>query len=83
MPSSPIVEMPPSPAPSSMMYIEFPGDEIHELSIVQNIVEVRVESIFLFFCFSIYLFFCFFLNFFSLVIHLFSFIISKFNIKSI
>lgn len=52
MPSSPIVEMPPSPAPSSMMYVDFPADEIDEVNIVQNIVEVRVESIFSFFCFS-------------------------------
>lgn len=93
MPSSPIVEMPPSPAPSSMMYIEFPGDEIDEINIVQNIVEVRVESIFcflfllLFLCFASLIFFFFFANFFllSLVIHLFSFyfIICQINIKSI
>lgn len=48
MPSSPIVEMPPSPAPSSMMYVDFPADEIDEVNMVQNIVEVRIESIFLF-----------------------------------
>lgn len=48
MPNSPIVEMPPSPAPSTLMYIEFPGEEVDESKIigVQNIVEVRVESIF-------------------------------------
>lgn len=34
--SSPIVEMPPSPAPSHMMFIEFPDDDIDE---------VRFESI--------------------------------------
>lgn len=72
MPSSPIVEMPPSPAPSSMMYVEFPGDEIDEVNIVQNIVEVRIESIFsfAFSFFSLLSRTCF-----SLVIHLFSIII--------
>lgn len=33
IPPSPIVEMPPSPAPSQMMYIEFPDDDIIEVSI--------------------------------------------------
>lgn len=34
MPVSPIVEMPPSPAPSEMMFVEFPEDDC---------VEVRTE----------------------------------------
>lgn len=34
MPVSPIVEMPPSPAPSEMMFVEFPEDDC---------VEVRIE----------------------------------------
>lgn len=33
IPPSPIVEMPPSPAPSQMMYIEFPDDDIVEVRI--------------------------------------------------
>lgn len=49
MPSSPIVEMPPSPAPSTLMCVEFPDDEVDEIRIigVNNIVEVRIDSIFL------------------------------------
>lgn len=47
MPNSPIVEMPPSPAPSNLMYIEFPDDEVDVIKVTgQNIVEVRVDSIF-------------------------------------
>lgn len=59
MPSSPIVEMPPSPAPSTLMYVEFPDDEVDvdvRIVDVHNIVEVRIDSILLFFCFII--FFC-------------------------
>lgn len=38
IPVSPIVEMPPSPAPSEMMFVEFPDDD--------DCVEVRIESFF-------------------------------------
>lgn len=62
IPSSPIVEMPPSPAPTSMMYVEFPGDEIDDVNMIQNIVEVRIESNFFFFFFLFY-FFCLVFNF--------------------
>lgn len=30
VPPSPIVEMPPSPAPNQMMFIEYPEDDVHE-----------------------------------------------------
>lgn len=42
MPVSPIIEMPPSPAPSEMMFVEFPEDDY---------VEVRTEKISFFFKF--------------------------------
>lgn len=42
MPVSPIVEMPPSPAPSEMMFVEFPEDDY---------VEVRTATVFHFFFF--------------------------------
>lgn len=59
---SPIVEMPPSPAPNTLMYVEFPDDEVDDVKIidVHNIVEVRTDFIISFlFCFkfSVYFFF--------------------------
>lgn len=42
MPSSPIVEMPPSPAPSVMMYVEYPEEVTDDVNIVEiQSVEVR------------------------------------------
>lgn len=38
IPPSPIVEMPPSPAPSQMMIIEFPDDDIAEVRFVFNFI---------------------------------------------
>lgn len=42
---SPIVEMPPSPATNTLMYVEFPDDEVDDNRIadVHNIVEVRIR----------------------------------------
>lgn len=48
MTSSPIVEMPPSPAPSTLMYVEFPEDDFDKIKIdTHNIVEVSTVSFFL------------------------------------
>lgn len=49
MASSPIVEMPPSPAPSTLMYIEFPDDEVDKTRFIDahNIVEVSTDFFFL------------------------------------
>lgn len=46
-PSSPIIEMPPSPAPSNLMYVEFPDEDVDDIKVigVQNIVEVRFDTI--------------------------------------
>lgn len=44
MSSSPIVEMPPSPAPSTLMHVEFPDDEVDKSQIcdAHYIVEVSI-----------------------------------------
>lgn len=42
MPSSPIVEMPPSPAPNVMMFVEYPDERTDDVNIVEiQSVEVR------------------------------------------
>lgn len=43
--SSPIVEMPPSPATNTLMYVEFPDDEVDDIKLINshNIFEVRID----------------------------------------
>lgn len=75
---SPIVEMPPSPAPNTLMYVEFPDDEVDDVKIidVHSIVEVRTDFIISFF---IYFFFvCFFFLSFYFAISNLSFLVVLF-----
>lgn len=43
--SSPIVEMPPSPATNTLMYVEFPDDEVDDIKLINShsIFEVRID----------------------------------------
>lgn len=57
VPPSPIVEMPPSPATSQMMYVEFPDDEVDDVKAcdVHSFIEVRFENNFFTFIFMFFL----------------------------
>lgn len=55
VPPSPIVEMPPSPAPSQMPVVEFPiEEEVYEYDDNEYVVEVRKFSILFFFNFNLF-----------------------------
>lgn len=60
---SPIVEMPPSPATNTLMYIEFPDDEVDDIKLINShsVFEVRIEfSLFSFLRLRFFNFFDFF-----------------------
>lgn len=42
IPPSPIVEMPPSPAPSHQLVVEYPGEDAYEYDEDGCVVEVRI-----------------------------------------